>query len=187
MDIRSNNTPLPGKKGDYWYVDRKRDYWYVDCKVGTRILMLALAIGITLLGAACSSTGEQMFQPETADVTRGTSDLCGTLLGTVDSTLTTVTSTTTSSNKWYIDCKTVYDRNGACPNKWYFDGATLNVGSSQAFDKVNVYFTDGSKTSLDVRTSSLSYKLPRGKFLDGFMLAPRKRLSNASAAARLLQ
>jgi hypothetical protein len=157
-----------GKKGDYWYIDRKS-------RIGTRLLTLALVIGIAVLGASCGASNmgldDQMGQ---TDATRGTSGLLDGVLNTVTTTLTTTTTTllggTTSSTKWYFDCDVVQIPDANCPLKWYLDNRVLTIGSTKAFDKFEVYYTDRTKDRLDVNASSLTYKLRYGKTLDGFFV-----------------
>jgi len=151
----SNTT---SKKGDYWFLDRKG--------AGTRLLLLALAIGITLLGASCGAN-DQLFQDQDQsaagiDVTRGTSDLLGALTGTVTNVVGTL------STKWYFDCDVVAAPDGVCPIKYAVNNGVLTVASLKAFDKVNLYYSDHSKDGISCNTLNLSLRLRKG--LDGVMV-----------------
>ena len=149
-------TVRPGKKGDYWYIDHKAR--------GVRILLVAVVATLAILGSSCGSTSSMMVEDQVA--ARSTSGLVGSLL----STTTTVVTNTVSSLKWFIDCSVVDASLLLCPFVTSNENNCLGIASSKAFDKVEVYYSDRTKDSYSVYTTSLKVKLRSGKTLDGFMV-----------------
>jgi hypothetical protein len=156
--ITTQNT---GKKGDYWFLDRSR--------LGTRLLTLALALGVTAAGAACSSTANQSLEDPTAITdSRGTSGLLGGVLGTVTGTVGAVTGIL--SEKWYFDTAVVEPLLALLPLKAQLDGRNLSLKSTEVFDQVEVCFTDQTKLTLSPNALSLSFRGPYGKTIQGVVV-----------------
>jgi hypothetical protein len=154
-----------GKKGDYWYIDFRSK--------GARVLCLALAATLAMLGASCSAGTSQMMEPQEG-AGRNTSGLLGSLTGAVTTTLSGTTGIVTdvvgTLGKWFIDEDVVPADPAKCPFTVACDGRTLNIASGVRFDKVEVYYSDGSKDNTSVYTTSLAYRLRYGKTLAGFMV-----------------
>jgi hypothetical protein len=151
------------KKGDYWFLDRSR--------LATRLLTVALALAVMALGAACSAGNQGFADATELDASRETS-LLGGVLGTVTGVVTGTVDTVTGvlTGKWYIDEEVVPADPAKCPFTTRFESNILYIKSTRVFDKVELYYTDGSQENFSLYNLNFSIRPRYGRTLDGYMI-----------------
>lgn len=156
---------------------QSKDYWYLDrsgrggsTRLGLRALALVVAVGVMLAGASCGTSMDATYAVDEAPAARGTSGLLGDVLQPVGGLVGTVTGTVSGVLKWFIDADSCPVDPALVPFKHSLVDRQFSLSSTKLFDKVEFYYTDGSKENFSLYTHSFNLRLRYGKTLDGFMV-----------------